>query len=90
VLIYYRDNGSGEDRDSLLEFTCEEVQGYGLPAEDPWFFPSIDPYAIVSDRYWGSTVPCNLVVDDDMVIRYKVDGYYPSSLNSIVQQLLSE
>jgi hypothetical protein len=89
-MINYEDVYGRDDRDSLLDWACEEAHDEGFPLDHPWFFNTVDPYGDFSDRYRASTIPSNLVVDDDMVIRYKVGDYAPSSLRSIINQLLGE
>jgi hypothetical protein len=54
------------------------------------FTTAIDPFGSVTNKYYGSYIPLNMVVDDEMVIRYKVEDWIQSGLESIVEQLVNE
>jgi len=69
----------------LLTYGCWEKEQRGYT-----FTAAIDPYGDVTDKYIQSYIPLNMVMDDDMVIRYKVEDYDSAGLHGIVQQLLAE
>ena len=55
------------------------------------FTTAIDPGGQETDRYFSQGyIPLNMVVADEMVIRYKAEDYSPNGIRSIVSQLVSE
>jgi hypothetical protein len=54
------------------------------------FNTAIDPYGNVVEDYFNSYIPMNMVLDDEMVIRYKVEDYDSWGIRSIVEQLIDE
>jgi hypothetical protein len=85
VLVNYQTDWYQSSRPALLDFCCEQKQDLGFT-----FTAAINPGGSLADKYIQTYIPCNMVMDDDMVIRYKVEDYDPPSLHSIVQQLISE
>ena len=54
------------------------------------FTTAIDPNGAVTDSYFSTYIPLNMVLDDEMVIRYKVEDYDQNGIRSIVEQLVGE
>jgi hypothetical protein len=76
-----------QSHDAVLEWCCVESEDiYGST-----YVTAIDPGYAKTDMYFDeNAVPLNMVVDYDMVIRYKVHGYDPATLEATIQQLLQE
>jgi hypothetical protein len=85
--VIYEDENSNTSVSALLDFTCWEIVNYGHT-----FISTIDPGTNpFRDKYWIGSVPTTMVLDDDMVIRYKAgDNYNPSALIAIIEQVLQE
>jgi peroxiredoxin len=84
MLVLISDEYGNDDRQSVLDFCCDYQRDYGLT-----FIVAADPEAQVM-RYYLSATPMNMLLDDDMVIRYKVEGNLPDPLEGNVEALLNE
>ena len=84
MLILISDEYGNSDRQSVLDFCCDYQRDYGLT-----FIVAADPDAQVM-RYYLEATPMNMLLDDDMVIRYKVEGNLPDPLEGNVEALLNE
>lgn len=86
ILVQIEDDHYDTGRDALLAYCCWEKETYGLT-----FSSAIDPAAGKTGKYFSQGyIPLNLVLDDDMAIRYKLEGYDPDTLVPTIQQLLAE
>ena len=84
--MYFEDDWSRTSRTYLLPFCCDEREDY-----DFTFNVSIDPYGRTTDDYfYAGYIPLNMVLDDEMVIRYIVEDFDDASIRSIVQTILTE
>jgi hypothetical protein len=70
-----------------MDFTCDEVNDRGYTFKYYAIDPGSSPF---SDKYAAETIPSNLVLDDEMIIRYKMGDYIPGELRNIINTLLSE
>jgi glutathione peroxidase-family protein len=84
LLVLIDDESGNDDRQSILDFCCEYQQTYGMT-----FVVAADPEAQVMRKYLAAT-PMNMLLDDEMVIRYKVEGNLPDPLKGNVEALLNE
>jgi len=85
ILMFFEDEYRSSERGDLLRLCCAERQGYGMT-----FTVAIDPGAQIVDRYfsgWSAEIPLNMVLDEDMVIRYQNEGY-TWGLEETIRQLL--
>jgi peroxiredoxin len=88
LLILFEDAEGGSERQALLDYTCTYRERYGMT-----FTLAIDPGAEVMDQFFRPTeagTPLNMLLDQDMVIRYKVEGTIPNVLEGNIEALLSE
>jgi peroxiredoxin len=84
LLILISDSSGADDRQSVLDFCCDYKEAYGMT-----FIVAGDPEAQVM-RYYLAATPMNMLLDDDMVIRYKFEGNLPDPLEGNIQALLNE
>jgi glutathione peroxidase-family protein len=84
LLVLISDEHGNSDLQSVLDYCCAYQQQYGLT-----FTVAADPNADVMYDYLRGT-PLNMLLDDEMVIRYKVEGNLPDTLAGNVEALLDE
>jgi len=90
AMVIFEDANHNGDRDSLITYSCGYKSRYGFT------FPVlIDPGVRVMAPYFRPTeagTPLNMLLDRDMVIRYKVEGLIPDSrvLQGTIEALLGE
>ncbi|HOX43408.1 MAG TPA: redoxin domain-containing protein [Myxococcota bacterium] len=90
AMVIFEDASHASDRASLLAYVCGYKSHYGFN------FPMlIDPDVEVMAPYFRPTeagTPLNMLLDRDMVIRYKVEGLIPDSrvIQGNIEALLSE
>lgn len=88
VLVIFEDEQRNSDFQTLLEYACSYRERYGMT-----FTIAIDPGAQVMGRFFrpneGGT-PLNMLLDRDMVIRYKLEGLIPDTLEGNIESLLNE
>jgi hypothetical protein len=91
-MINYEDENREDGEAELLDFTCREVNAEGFTFRyyviDTKY--NDDPGNSISRKYKAGTIPTNIVLDDDMVIRYRLGEYNASAVRSIVNQLMQE
>jgi hypothetical protein len=87
VLVNYQDEDMSSDEQALMDYSCKEVHDYGFTFVYYAIDPGNNPF---TDAYHGLLVPVNMVLDDDMVIRYRLGSYDPDSLRSTVSTLMQE
>lgn len=82
--VLFEDDRYVSTRSALLIYACEELKDYGLT------FPVvIDPAGSATQPYFdGGFIPLNIIVDEHMVIRYKLEDYDPATLVGTIEQLL--
>jgi hypothetical protein len=78
------DHGSG-DRQDVLDYCCDYKSIYNLN-----FMVTADPDVGVMRDYIVEGTPLNILLDDEMVIRYKVEAHLPDTLEGNVEALLNE
>jgi len=71
---------------ALQTMNCNEINNNGYTFK--YVVP--DSAGDFSDKYRASTIPSNLVLDDEFVIRYKLGDYSSSGLHNIIDQLMTE
>ncbi len=83
--VLIEDDAYNGSRQALLDYACKEIKMYHLT------FPvAIDPGGRVTNKFFDQGyIPLNMIVDQSMVIRYKVEGWDPAAIEAVVQQLLS-
>jgi hypothetical protein len=90
AMVIFEDANHASDRTSLLNYVCGYKDHYGFT------FPMlIDPDVAVMGPFFRPTeagTPLNMLLDRDMVVRYKVEGLIPDSrvLQGNIEALLSE
>ena len=90
MLVLFQDENGSSARDNLLAYCCETRERYGLS-----FHVAIDPDAEATDQFFRPTeagTPLNMLLDDEMEIRYKVEGLIPDSriLEGTIEGILGE
>ena len=88
LLILFEDDERNSEHQALLDYTCTYRDRYGMT-----FTLAIDPGANVMGQFFRPTeagTPLNMLLDDEMVIRYKVEGTIPNVLEGNIEALLSE
>jgi hypothetical protein len=86
VFVLFEDDREYGNRLALLNYGCWEKGRFGLS-----FMVAIDPgLQKMRSYFYEGAVPLNIIVDDDMVIRYVLEGYDPNSIEATIQQLLAE
>jgi hypothetical protein len=71
--------------EALKSMTCTEVDNLGWTFKYYAIDPGSNPFM---DTYHMILLPVNLVIDEDMVIRYKLARYEPDALRSIINDIL--
>lgn len=84
LLVLVADDHGSTDRQAVLDYCCQYQQQYGLT-----FIVAADPDYVTGD-YIVSGTPLNMLLDDDFVIRYKVEANIPDTLEGNVEALLDE
>lgn len=85
LLVLIGDASGGTSRQEVLDYCCQYQQDYGLT-----FTVAGDPEVAVMRDYIESGTPLNMLLDDEMVIRYKVEANIPDTLAGNVEALLDE
>jgi len=85
VLAVVSDASGSDARQDVLDYCCKYKSTWGLT-----FMVAADPEMDVMRDYIRSGTPLNMLLDDKMVIRYKVEGYDPDTLLQNVVNLLDE
>jgi peroxiredoxin len=85
VLVLIGDDRGNTDRQSVLDYCCVYQERYGLS-----FIVAADPDVAVMRNYIVEGTPLNMLLDDEMVIRYKVEANIPDTLEGNVKALLNE
>ncbi len=85
MLLLSEDPNGSQDRETLLDYACYYRGRYGFS------FPvGIDPGGAATGKYYDG-VPLNMLLDENMVIRYKITGLLPGSdLQGNIGGLLDE
>lgn len=85
VLVLIGDASGSSNRQELLDYCCWYQNNYGLT-----FVVAGDPGVAVMRDYVVEGTPLNMLLDDEMVIRYKVEANIPETLEGNVEALLNE
>ncbi|MBN2497973.1 MAG: redoxin domain-containing protein [Deltaproteobacteria bacterium] len=90
MLVLFQDDRRREDRDLLLDYCCYYKDHYHMA-----FDVVIDPGAAATGQFFRpdeAGTPLNMLLDDEMVIRYKVEGLIPDShiIEGNIEGLLGE
>ena len=67
-----------------MNYCCYERNRY-----DMTFTTAFDTGSTI-ESYFNTYIPTNFVLDDEMVIRYKVEDYSSYGIRNIVEQLIDE
>jgi hypothetical protein len=86
LLILFRDKNGNSHLQAVMDFCCEYKEDYGLDT----FNVAGDPDMEVMRDYIREGTPLNILVDDEMTIRYRQEGYDPGLLTQNVEKLLEE
>jgi hypothetical protein len=86
MLVLFEDDNGSSNAQNLRDYACEYKETYGFT-----FTLAIDPGAAVLGDFLEGT-PMNMLLDDEMKIRYKVDGIIPDShiLEGNIEGLINE
>ena len=84
LLVIIEDNNGSSVRQDVLDYCCYYKETYGMS-----FVLAGDPGTQVMRDYAAAT-PLNMVLDDEMVIRYKVAGVLDDTLEGNINALLNE
>jgi thiol-disulfide isomerase/thioredoxin len=74
ILVYNEDEDRSSARQGLLDFCCAQKRELGMS-----FSVAIDPDADID--VFNGTTPMNILVDDEMVIRFKDTGFAETVTN---------
>ncbi len=88
LLVMFEDDQGGSEEQTLMDYTCTYREHYHIT-----FTLAVDPGAAVMGQFFRPTqagTPLNMLLDRDMVIRYKVEGVIPDVLEGNIEALLSE
>lgn len=86
VFVLFEDYYGNGSRQALLDRGCWEKGYYGLT-----FMIAIDPgLQQMLPYFFEGSIPLNIIVDDEMVIRYLVEGYDAPSLEATIRVLMAE
>lgn len=85
ALAVISDSTGSDARQDVLDYCCKYKSTYGMT-----FTVAGDPELDVMRDYIRSGTPLNMLLDDKMVIRYKVEGYDPDTIRNNVVALLDE
>ena len=81
MLVLMEDENSNSSHDTLLDYCCTVKQAWQFT-----FHMLIDPGGYVMDNYSTAGVPINIVLNQQMIIKYEAVGDY-SGVDSAVSQL---
>jgi hypothetical protein len=84
ILLNFETSSGSSSYNALLNHCCDEKDDYNMT-----FTTAFDTGSTI-ESYFNYYIPTNLVLDDEMVIRYKVEDYSSYGIRNIVEQLLSE
>ena len=80
----YEDDQELGSRAALLSFACDEITDLGLT-----FAVGIDPGGDTMVPFFDEGyIPMNILIDENMVIQYKVEAYDPATLIPAIELLL--
>jgi peroxiredoxin len=85
LLVLVGDDRGNTDRQSVLDYCCEYAEQYNTT-----FAVAADPEVEVMRNYIVQGTPLNMLLDDEFVIRYKVEANLPETLEGNVEALLGE
>jgi peroxiredoxin len=85
LAILFGDDAGRNGRQEVLDYCCEYRQTYNMT-----FKVTADPDALVSQTLITEGTPLNILLDDEMVIRYKVEALVPETLEGNINALLDE
>lgn len=86
VFVLFEDDLERSSRQAVLDYGCWEKGWYGLS-----FMIAIDPgLQQMLPYFYDGSIPLNIIVDDEMVIRYVLEGYDAVSLEATIRLLLAE
>jgi hypothetical protein len=86
VLSNFETSSYSSSFSALQTMNCNEMDDNGYTFK--YVVP--DSAGDFSDYYRANTIPSNLVLDDEFVIRYKLGDYSSSGIRNIVDQLMTE
>jgi len=69
----------------VIDYCCVYQNDYNMT-----FVVAADPGAEVTGEYMRSGTPLNMVLDDEMVIRYREEGYNIDMIRASVEKVLAE
>ena len=85
LLILIGDDRGSSERQDLLDYSCTYRNQYGLT------FPvAADPDVVVGRVLVDEGTPLNMLLDADMVVRYRVEALMPDTLEGNIDALLDE
>ena len=85
VFVMTEDDGHSIDRDDLLDNCCREKEEYGLTCP-----MVLDPGRVVMEKYFVKDWwPLDILLDDEMVIRFIEEGI-PTGLSETIEEVLAE
>ncbi len=85
LLVVMEDDDHSSERQAVIDFCCEYKDEYNFE-----FVVAADPGGVVMSEYMRSGTPLNMVLDDEMVIRYREEGYNPDMLRATIEKVLGE
>ena len=85
LLVLISDERGSSDRDNLLDFGCSYINDYGMT-----FTVAVDPGFVAMEPLLREGTPLNILLDDQMVIRYRVEALMPETLEGNIQHMLEE
>lgn len=85
LLVLISDENGSSSRDSLLDFGCSYIDEYGMT-----FTVAADPGFVAMDPLLREGTPLNILLDEQMVIRYRVEALMPDTLEGNIKSLLEE
>jgi hypothetical protein len=85
LLVMISDENGNNSRQALLDFACDYAGDYGMT-----FSVAADPGFETMDEYLYEGTPLNMLLDDEMVIRYRVEALMPDTLEGNIKALLEE
>jgi peroxiredoxin len=88
LLVMFEDEDGGSEKQALMDYTCTYRDRYNMT-----FTLAVDPGAAVMGQFFRPTqagTPLNMLIDNNMVIRYKVEGVIPDVLEGNIEAVLSE
>jgi len=85
-LANYENASSSGSFSAIQTFNCDEMDDHGYTFK----YVVNDAGGSFSQKYRASTIPSNLVLDDEFVVRYKYGDYQSSAIRSMVDTLMQE